>query len=85
MVQSRNEAYKNSVKIVQKFTVRPGEGAVAPSPPEYAATGGALCDRTRWLVGLVRERCVVGLLNTCGVYSFHQISLKCVQYSCEAK
>ena len=32
-VQSRNyKAYKSSAKIIQKFTVRPGRGAVAPSP-----------------------------------------------------
>jgi len=36
-VQSRNEAYKNSAKTIQKFTVRPkrGGGGCTP-PPEYA-------------------------------------------------
>jgi len=38
-VQARNEAYKNSAKIIQKFTVKPGGGgAVAPSPPHEYAT-----------------------------------------------
>jgi len=32
-VQSRNEAYKNSAKIIQKFTVKAGEAAIAQSPP----------------------------------------------------
>jgi len=32
----QNETDNNSAKIIQKFTVRPGGGAVAPSPPKYA-------------------------------------------------
>jgi len=35
MVQWRNEAYKNSAKIIQKFTVRRGRSHRRP-PSEYA-------------------------------------------------
>ena len=35
-VQSRNEAYKNSAKIIQKFMVRPRGRSHNRPPPEYA-------------------------------------------------
>jgi len=65
-VQSRNDAYNNSTKIIQKFTVRPKEGGLSHRrlpPPEYAADSihTQLITRRRLLpaAGDVLQRCTL--------------------------
>jgi len=63
-VQSWNEDYKSSIKIIEKFTVRPklgvGGRTIAPPPPEYA-TGcyGYKDDSAEWKTH--QKQCISGV------------------------
>ena len=71
---SRNEAYKNSAKIIQKFTVRPkewggGGRTIAPlsTPLQWLAvwlSGNALASIN--VVALRQTQLVLGWVTVCG-------------------